>query len=139
VTALLRPATESDLNQVVQIERACFADPWTEDDLLKCLKQRNCIGMIAENDSQVVGFMVYELHANRLHLLRIAVDPDHRRTGIGSEIINRLVGKLSVLRRKRITVDVPEESLPAQLFLASHGFRAMSFVANAYRFVRSVT
>ena len=45
------------------IEAEGFEYAWTEDDFLRCLRQRNCIRMVAERgDLQVLGFMVYELH-----------------------------------------------------------------------------
>ena len=51
-----------DMPEVIPIETASFEFPWSEDDFVRCLRQRNCIGMVAEMDDQVVGFMIYELH-----------------------------------------------------------------------------
>ena len=72
-----------DMPAVIGIENACFEFAWNEDDFIRCLRQRNCIGMVAEEEDKVVGFMIYELHKNRLHILNFAVHPDHRRVGIG--------------------------------------------------------
>ena len=66
------------------IEAESFEFPWSEDDFLRCLRQRNCIGMVAELDDHVVGFMIYELHKNRLHVLNFAVAGRFRRRGIGT-------------------------------------------------------
>jgi len=62
-----------DMAEVIAIETESFEFPWSEDDFVRCLRQRNCIGMVAEMDDQVVGFMIYELHKNRLHILNFAV------------------------------------------------------------------
>jgi ribosomal-protein-alanine N-acetyltransferase len=35
------------------------------------MRQRNCIGMVAEDDAQLVGFMIYELHKTRLYILNL--------------------------------------------------------------------
>ena len=64
-----------DLPTVLEIEESNFEFPWTEDDFLRCLRQRNCIGMVVELDDEIVGFMIYELHTNRLHILNFAVAP----------------------------------------------------------------
>ena len=40
--------------------------------------------MVAEVDDRVVGFMIYELHKNRLQILNFAVADRCRRSGIGS-------------------------------------------------------
>src|SRR5687768_6635477 len=46
-----------DMPEVLSIETQCFEFPWTEEDFLRCLRQRNCIGMVAEQGEKVVGFM----------------------------------------------------------------------------------
>ncbi len=51
-----------DMADVLEMESLCYAVPWTEEDFIRCLRQRNCIGMVAEVGEKVVGFMVYELH-----------------------------------------------------------------------------
>ena len=58
-----------DMPEVLGIEEGSFGAPWTEEDFLRCLRQRNCIGMVAEHGERIAGFMVYELHKNRLHIL----------------------------------------------------------------------
>ena len=62
-----------DMPEVLAIEEQCFEFPWSEEDFIRCLRQRNCIGMVAEHSERVVGFMIYELHKNRLHILNFAV------------------------------------------------------------------
>ena len=39
-----------DMDDVLAIERASFQFPWTEEEFLCCLRQRNCIGTVAELD-----------------------------------------------------------------------------------------
>lgn len=121
-----------DMGDVLNIEHACFEYPWTEEEFLCALRQRNCIGMVAELNHQVVGFMVYELHRSRLNLLSFAVAPKHQRKGIGTAMVLRLQDKLSQQRRKQITLEVRETNLPAQLFFRSHGFKATGVIRDRY-------
>lgn len=121
-----------DMSEVLDIESGCFEFPWSEEDFVRCLRQRNCIGMIAEHDDQVVGFMIYELHKSRLHILNFAVAARYRRSGVGSQMVDKLVGKLSTQRRTRITLEVRETNLAAQLFFRSQGFRAVSVLRDYY-------
>ncbi|MCA9111114.1 MAG: GNAT family N-acetyltransferase, partial [Planctomycetaceae bacterium] len=89
-----------DMPEVLRIEQESFEFPWTEEDFLCCLRQRNCIGMVAERDHQIVGFMIYELHKARLNILNFCVAPEFRRQGVGTQMIVRLIDKLSQQRRK---------------------------------------
>src|SRR3954470_5635962 len=104
-----------DMPEVLQIETQSFEFAWTEEDFLRCLRQRNCIGMVAEHGEKVVGFMIYELHKAKLHILNFAVHPNFRRTAIGGQMISKLIGKLSSHRRTKITLAVRESNLNAQL------------------------
>lgn len=120
-----------DMPEVLQTEQESFEYSWTEEDFLRCLRQRNCIGMVAEAGEKVVGFMIYELHKSKLHILNFAVNPAHRRAGIGAQMVAKLISKLSSHRRTRITLEVRETNLAAQLFFRSQGFRAVR-VLRAY-------
>jgi ribosomal-protein-alanine N-acetyltransferase len=121
-----------DMPEVLAIESDSFEFPWCENDFLRCLRQRNCIGMVAERDNKVVGFMIYELHKSRLHILNFAVSSRCRRAGVGTQMISKLVGKLSTDRRNRILLEVRETNLAAQLFFRSSGFRAVSVLRQFY-------
>ena len=97
-----------DMPEVLAIEHASFEFPWCEEEFLRVLRQRNCIGMVAEHGERVVGFMIYELHKSRLQILNFAVNPEYRRQGVGSQMVAKLVGKLSSHRRTRIALYVRE-------------------------------
>lgn len=137
-----------DIPSVLRIEGESFIAPWPEDDFLRCLRQRNCIGMVAVDPESelVVGFMVYELHKSRLHLLNIAVGMDHRRRGVGRAMIKKLVGKLSSQRRSRLALECADWNLPGHLFFRACGMRASHVIpgfydhddADAYAFVLDV-
>lgn len=69
-----------DMPEVLDIELGSFKfGIWNEDDFMCCLRQRNCIGMVAEYNHRIVGFMIYQLHKAKLHVLNFAVDPEFRR------------------------------------------------------------
>ena len=121
-----------DMPEVLAIEREAFEFPWCEDDFIRCLRQRNCIGMVAEYHERVVGFMIYELHKNRLHILNFAVHDQIRRRGIGSQMVRKLLSKLSPQRRNRIMLEIRETNLGAQLFFRDLGFRAISLLRDFY-------
>ena len=121
-----------DMPDVLHTEQESFEYPWTEEDFLRCLRQRNCIGMVAEQGEKVVGFMIYELHKNKLHILNFAVHPGVRRGGVGAQMVSKLISKLSSHRRTRITLEVRETNLPAQLFFRSQGFKAVRVLRSFY-------
>lgn len=121
-----------DMPEVLDTEQKSFEFSWTEEDFLRCLRQRNCIGMVAEHGEKVVGFMIYELHKAKLHILNFAVHPAWRRCGVGAQMVAKLVSKLSSHRRTRITLEVRETNLAAQLFFRKQEFRAVRVLRAFY-------
>lgn len=132
VNVHIRWMIRRDMPEVLNIESHSFEFPWLEEDFIRCLRQRNCIGMVAERDERIVGFMIYELHKNRLHVLNFAVHPEFRRSHVGSQMAIKLIGKLSPQRRSRILLEVRETNLAAQLFFRDLGFKAISVLRDFY-------
>ncbi len=121
-----------DMTEVLATEVESFEFPWLEEDFIRCLRQRNCIGMVAEHEDRIVGFMIYELHKTRIHVLNFAVAPQYRRRGVGSQMLAKLAAKLSAQRRSRVVLEVRETNLAAQLFFRENGFRAVSVLRSYY-------
>ncbi|WP_169979618.1 ribosomal protein S18-alanine N-acetyltransferase [Tautonia rosea] len=121
-----------DMPEVLAIEHASYEFPWCEEEFLRVLRQRNCIGMVAECGERVVGFMIYELHKSRLQVLNLAVAPEFRRMGVGRQMVAKLVGKLSSHRRTKILLQTRESNLSAQLYFRALDFRAVEVVREAY-------
>lgn len=121
-----------DMPEVLEIEQQSFEYAWTEEDFLCCLRQRNCIGMVAEHQERIVGFMIYELLKSQLHVLNFASAPWARRQGIGSQMVEKLVHKLAQQRRQEIRLEVREGNLAAQLFFRNQGFVATSVLRGYY-------
>jgi ribosomal-protein-alanine N-acetyltransferase len=128
----IRWTIRRDMPEVLAIENAVYEYPWGEDDFVRCLRQRNCIGLVAEHNEQVVGFVIYELHKSRLHMLNMAVHPAYQRKGVGTQLIQALLKKLHPDRRSRIMLEVRETNLAAQLFFRAVGGRAISVLREFY-------
>lgn len=125
---MIRP----DMPRVLAIEHASFDYPWCEEEFLRVLRKRNCIGMVAELGQQVVGFMIYEMYKHRIQVLDFATHPEFRRQEVGRQMAARLINKLSSHHRTRIALSVRETNLAGQLFFREQGFRASEVVREHY-------
>jgi len=128
----IRWMIRGDLSSVVAIEKDVFDYPWSQQEFLIALRQRNCIGMIAERNDEVVGYMVYELHKTRIELLNFAVRSRSQRLGVGSALIEKLKSKLAHERRNKISLELRERNLDGQLFLRQVGFKCTSILHGWY-------
>ena len=50
-----------DMPKVLKIQEN-FEFSWEEEDFIEALVQTNCIGMVAEANNKIVGFIIYELY-----------------------------------------------------------------------------
>jgi [ribosomal protein S18]-alanine N-acetyltransferase len=117
-----------DLDEVLAIEAEAFEFPWTELDFIRMLRQRTCIGQVAEYRNRVIGYMVYDLELHKIKLLNFAVAREFQRTGVGRQMAQRLIAKLSAAGRRRLVLMVRESNLVAQKFWHACGLRATDVV-----------
>lgn len=121
-----------DMPEVLEIENHSFEFPWSEDDFIRVLRQRSCIAMICEYDERVIGFMIYELMANRIELLNCAVHRDFRGRTVARQMLVKLRSKLSAQRRNQILMWVRESNTSALLCFRQCGFKAVKVMPDAY-------
>lgn len=121
-----------DMPEVVEIESHSFEFPWSENDFITRLRQRNCIGMVVEHQEQVIGFMVYNLQKKKLEIADFAVHKEFRRQGVGMAMVEKLKGKLNSQRRNSMSIQIRETNLDGQLFFKRAGFLATTIVYDAY-------
>ncbi len=111
-----------DQIEVLDIIFESFENPWLKDDLVKCFKIENNIGLVAEDEQKVKGFIIYHQDKTKLELLNLGVHPDYRRQGIGTFMINHLKKSRLIERRKVFEAYIRESNLVGQLFLNKNGF-----------------
>mgnify|MGYP001283816810 CR=1 FL=1 len=114
-----------DMPEVLAMENECFEEtPWSEEDFFSLLRQINRIGMVAEHDGQIMGYMIYELHKSNLNVLNFAVGKANQRQGVGRALVEKLTSKLSQ-HRHFLTLALCEQNLRGQLFFKAMGFTAV--------------
>ena len=135
-----------DLPEVLAIESASHRFPWSERDIERRLRQRNCIGRVAliphghasPHDLErccAIGFALFLLGARtHIRLLNLAVDPILRRLGVGTALVDHLKAKLdpAYFPGRQLVVWARETELDGLLFLRSQGFQATEVVRNHF-------
>jgi ribosomal-protein-alanine N-acetyltransferase len=117
-----------DLDRVMMIETLSNEFYLTKEDMVEMLRRKNVVVMVALKDesvdSEIVGFIIYELMSKRIQVLDMAIHPNYRRMGYGKTLIDKLKDKLSIKKRIKISTEVRESNLSLQLFLKSQNFIA---------------
>ena len=120
---VVRPAGLADLADVVRIEHASFADPWSDMALAgELLSDSLRLPLIAEINGRVAAYLMAWKVVDQLHILNIAVDPTLRRTGVATVLLRAGAAEAVRLGLKEITLEVRRANLPAVRFYERHGF-----------------
>jgi len=131
MTTFCRFMIRADMATVLDIEQATSQAPWREEDFRHFLRERNCIGMVAERDNRVVGFLLYDLRKTSYYIWNLAVAPPMQRRGVGRRMVEKMIHKLST-RRTVVGTEIRETNLAAQLFFKQCGFRATNILYQHY-------
>ncbi|MDR3181488.1 MAG: ribosomal protein S18-alanine N-acetyltransferase [Planctomycetaceae bacterium] len=122
----------NDFAEVMAIEQYSFEFPWNEEEFLRCLQSRSCIGVVADYRGKVVGYAIYETPRNKIFLTNIAVADEFRRKGVARQIVQKLVRKLTYQNRRKILIEIRETNLTALQCFRSLGFMATGTLRNFY-------
>lgn len=132
MTAQIRWMIRADMPEILMIEEKSFPDPWTEQDFLEQLKQRNCIGKVAIRNGQLAAYVIYELERTAIRIVNFVVAPVFRGEYIGSELMDHVLQAMQRQKRRCVTAYVWERNVGFQMFLKSRGFYADASVRGYY-------
>lgn len=121
---LVRPATPADAAGLVELERVCFDDPWSEGSVAAELAaaDRHVRVALGEDDA-VLGWSSTQVVADTADLLRVAVRPGVRRAGLGRVLVEELLQTAAAAGAERVLLEVAAGNTAAQVLYERTGFR----------------
>ncbi len=125
MTAVLRPMTTADLDEVVRLEQSVFGDEaWTEQMLLGELAQQPSSRhyLVAEDGGQLVGYAGLLGAGDQADVVTLAVAVDHWGHGVGSALLTALLAEAARRGCAEIFLEVRTDNARAQQLYRRHGF-----------------
>ena len=135
MTALLRPAVEDDLSEIVRIERACFADPWTEESFRRLTAGEPAIFLVAvfPPNSAIAGYAIGFSVGEDAEVLNVAVDPSFRGKGLAGQMLDAVLIELAARGVRAAFLEVRESNSAARALYGSRGFAEIGRRVRYYR------
>jgi len=121
--ATVRAATARDLDQVVAIERASFADPWSRHAFARSLEGTGVhFDVACDASGAVVAYIVAWTVADEGEIANLAVAPAARRTGLAAMLLDRVLAAARVQGVSTLHLEVRESNQAARALYARFGF-----------------
>ena len=136
---ILRPMTESDVDQVSILDRASFPTPWPKEAFLYDLeRERSAICWVAELDqlgqsAVLVGSVVVWINGGNAHVGTLAVMPGYRRRGIGRQLLGRVLLECAQRDVRKVTLEARISNLKAQRLYKRFSFNRVGVRPDYYK------
>ena len=120
--ALVRTARAADLEAVVAIERASFADPWAPRAFSDALADEGLLFLVAEGEQGVAGYVIAWFVAGDGEIANIAVAPSARGHGIGAALLDAALRAGRDCGTRSVFLECRESNAVARALYASRRF-----------------
>jgi len=127
------PMTGDHLDQVAELERRCFSDPWSRRMLSEHLENECAATLVAQGeDGTVLGYAGLLVVLDEGYITNVAVAPEYRRQGIASALLEvfQRFGEANALAF--LTLEVRASNAPARALYTRHGYAEVGCRKNYY-------
>ncbi len=126
----LRKMRNTDLPQVMAIERASYRFPWGEDIFRDCFRANyNC--WVCEEQDTVLGYSILSIAVGEAHVLNICVAPAEQGQGIGRKMLENLI-ELARGRAETMFLEVRPSNTVAIALYQDMGFNEIGIRKGYY-------
>lgn len=117
---------------IAEIEKLCFATPWSENQILSEIQNPLTEYSIALHNGKVVGYGGFWSVAGDAQITNIAVHPDFQGMQIGSHILENLLNIAKNRECIQLTLEVRESNTKAINLYNKYGFETVGMRKNYY-------
>lgn len=131
------PMNGDHLDEVVELERVCFPDPWSRNMLKEELENDLAAFLVAlDGQGAVAGYAGLQVVLDEGYILNVAVRPDCRRQGIAGQLLQVFLDFAKGNHLAFLTLEVRASNYPAIALYGSRGFRGVGRRKNYYEHPR---
>ena len=113
-----------DLNAIEEIERRSYPTPWSRSMFAGELAKPASVCLGAFEGDRMAGYMIISRYVDAWHVMNIAVDPEFRRRGIATALLERLFDLTEDEGRLGYTLEVRVSNVGAIKLYERLGFRS---------------
>ena len=97
----VRAMQVKDAEQVSELERMIFSQPWSYQGFVDSLSLPNTVFLVAEENNKILGYIGMYLSIDEGEITNVAVSPEMRCHGIGGMLLSNLCCLRKQKKRQR--------------------------------------
>ena len=122
----IRDASNQDLLRIVEIEQLAFPTPWSMSAFRRELTlpfSRLMVAIAGDDEAAPLGgYLCRWLVADECNVLNVAVHPEHRRFGLGGELLGAAIVEAREKGADVVTLEVRRSNLAARCLYRKFDF-----------------
>jgi ribosomal-protein-alanine N-acetyltransferase len=115
-----------DLDTIIEIERVSFKDPYSRTTFYFFYRGYPDTFWVYEEEEGIIGYIMFIPEG---HIVNIAVAPNYRHKGTGTELMKFAIDNIV---SKRVWLEVRESNIGAQKFYQKLGFKKEEVIHRYY-------
>ena len=117
---------ESDLDEVLEIEKKSFADPWSRRLFKETLSFPHSFNFALRGATgALLGYVNFYLIGEEAHILNLAMHPDHRKKGLATKLLGHVIQVLKSRSATHFFLEVRESNQDAIGLYKKFGFETI--------------
>lgn len=129
----LTPLTHDDLEDARLLDERCFPNPGERVDFEAEIQREGAILLGMRVRGTLLGYLLAWRAADRVEILNVAVDPDHRRKGYGLVLVDGAIREARVHGAAVVDLEVRASNTAALKLYATLGFDQVGERSAYYR------
>ena len=130
----IRPMSESDVLDVIAVERASYQFPWSEGIFRDCLRVGYVCRVVTVNE-KIVAYGVMSVGAGEAHILNLCVGEPYRCQGVGKRLLTYLIERGNAAGMAEAFLEVRPSNTSAIRLYLSLGFEQVGMRRGYYQAV----
>jgi ribosomal-protein-alanine N-acetyltransferase len=124
VAVEIRGLEVRDLAAIEAIEQRAYPTPWSRSMFASELAKPTSICLGAFEGLDLIGYIINSRYVDAWHIMNVAVDPEHQRRGVATQLLERLFALTQDDERRGYTLEVRVSNEPAIRLYEQLGFEA---------------
>lgn len=122
---IIEEMNEADIDRFAEIDQKCFTVPWSRKAFEDEFKNSIAVYFAARNDDECIGYAGFWNVSGEGDITNVAVVEEHRRSGVGSMLIEAVLERAKQLNIDIMTLEVRQSNYKAQGLYKKYGFEVI--------------